>query len=108
MALPGVCFAARYGQGQTSPRDRCEGTGHTGVRRTPLRCTPVRSYPADPAVGSPTLLVRVGIAAPSIYSHFADRQAILVAIVRDAFGELREELLAAGEVVPTGISMTGA
>lgn len=32
-----------------------------------------------------------------IYSHFADRQAILVAIVRDAFGELREELLAAGD-----------
>lgn len=38
---------------------------------------------------------RVGISAPSIYPHFLDRQAILVAIVRDAFAELRAELLAA-------------
>ena len=35
---------------------------------------------------------RVGIAAPSIYSHFPDRQAILLAIVRDAFAELAAQL----------------
>lgn len=40
---------------------------------------------------------RVGISAPSIYAHFPDRQAILVAIVREAFAELRAELLAAEE-----------
>ena len=31
---------------------------------------------------------RVGIAAPSIYGHFAGRQAILLAIVQQAFAEL--------------------
>lgn len=38
---------------------------------------------------------RVGIAAPSIYAHFADPQAILVAIVREAFAELLQHLQAA-------------
>jgi len=35
---------------------------------------------------------RVGIAAPSIYGHFPDRQAILLAIVREAFADLAEQL----------------
>jgi AcrR family transcriptional regulator len=35
---------------------------------------------------------RAGIATPSIYAHFADRQAILLAIVRDAFTELARQL----------------
>lgn len=38
---------------------------------------------------------RVGIAAPSIYAHFPDPQAILLAIVREAFGELLQHLQAA-------------
>lgn len=38
---------------------------------------------------------RAGIAAPSIYAHFADRQAILLAIVQEAFAELSEQLVAA-------------
>lgn len=38
---------------------------------------------------------RVGIAAPSIYPHFADRQAILLAIVQEAFGELTQQMVAA-------------
>lgn len=38
---------------------------------------------------------RVGIAAPSIYVHFADRQAILHAIALEAFGELTSWLTAA-------------
>jgi len=37
---------------------------------------------------------RVGIAAPSIYAHFSDRQAILLAVVQDAFAELAETLRA--------------
>src|SRR3954462_12715273 len=37
---------------------------------------------------------RVGIAAPSIYAHFADRQAILLAVVQGAFAELAEALRA--------------
>ena len=35
---------------------------------------------------------RAGIAAPSIYSHFADRQEILLAVVRDAFADLTDRL----------------
>jgi AcrR family transcriptional regulator len=37
---------------------------------------------------------RIGIAAPSIYAHFPDRQAILLAVVQDAFAELAEALRA--------------
>lgn len=35
---------------------------------------------------------RIGIAPPSIYAHFADRDAIVAAIVSDAFDELTSEL----------------
>jgi AcrR family transcriptional regulator len=38
---------------------------------------------------------RAGITAPSIYSHFPDRQAILLAVVKDAFADLTESLQAA-------------
>lgn len=37
---------------------------------------------------------RVGIAAPSIYSHFDDRQGILLAVVTEAFAELSAHLRA--------------
>jgi len=37
---------------------------------------------------------RVGIVAPSIYAHFADRQAILLAVVQQAFAELTATLRA--------------
>jgi len=35
---------------------------------------------------------QVGISAPSIYTHFADRDAILLAVVQDAFAELKTRL----------------
>jgi AcrR family transcriptional regulator len=38
---------------------------------------------------------RVGIAAPSIYGHFADRDQILLAVITVAFGELDAALAAA-------------
>jgi AcrR family transcriptional regulator len=38
---------------------------------------------------------RVGVAAPSIYRHFPDQPAIMLAVVRQAFGELDAELRAA-------------
>jgi AcrR family transcriptional regulator len=47
---------------------------------------------------------RVGIAAPSIYSHFPDRQAILLAIVREAFAELAEQLTAEAAAAPDPVS----
>ncbi|MFJ8937207.1 TetR/AcrR family transcriptional regulator [Streptomyces sp. NPDC102365] len=40
---------------------------------------------------------RVGIAAPSIYRHFSDQPAIMLAVVRNAFAELDERLRAAVE-----------
>lgn len=39
---------------------------------------------------------RVGIAAPSIYGHFADRDEMLLAVIADAFAELDAALAAAG------------
>lgn len=38
---------------------------------------------------------RVGIAAPSIYTHFADQPAIMLAVVQQEFANLKEELLTA-------------
>lgn len=38
---------------------------------------------------------RVGIAAPSIYPHFADRQSILLAVVQEALEDLRRQLASA-------------
>ncbi len=38
---------------------------------------------------------RVGIAAPSIYRHFPDQPAIMLAVVQEAFAEFDAELLAA-------------
>jgi AcrR family transcriptional regulator len=38
---------------------------------------------------------RTGIATPSIYPHFDDRAALLLAVVRAAFVELRDRMLAA-------------
>jgi AcrR family transcriptional regulator len=37
---------------------------------------------------------RVGIAAPSIYRHFPDQPSIMLAVVRQAFGELEVQLRA--------------
>ena len=37
---------------------------------------------------------RIGIAAPSIYRHFADRDEILLAVVQEAFAELKARLQA--------------
>jgi len=37
---------------------------------------------------------RIGISAPSIYAHFPDRQAILLAVVQHAFAELTRTLRA--------------
>ncbi|HEY4017830.1 MAG TPA: TetR/AcrR family transcriptional regulator [Pseudonocardiaceae bacterium] len=39
----------------------------------------------------------VGIAAPSIYRHFPDQPAIMLAVVRNAYAELHDELRAAAE-----------
>ncbi|MER5554113.1 TetR/AcrR family transcriptional regulator [Streptomyces sp. NPDC002793] len=41
---------------------------------------------------------RVGIAAPSIYRHFPDQPAVMLAVVRSAFDELDEQLRGAVEV----------
>ena len=40
---------------------------------------------------------RAGIAAPSIYPHFPDQPAIMLAVVRQAFAELEQRLRAAAD-----------
>jgi AcrR family transcriptional regulator len=47
---------------------------------------------------------RVGISAPSIYAHFPDREAILVAIVDDAFAELIDTLNAARDTETNAVA----
>jgi AcrR family transcriptional regulator len=49
---------------------------------------------------------RIGIAAPSIYAHFPDRQAIMLAVVQDAFAELTEALRATTDA-ETGTDSAG-
>ena len=44
---------------------------------------------------------RAGIAAPSIYPHFPDQPAIMLAVVRRAFAELEDELRAALDAAGT-------
>jgi AcrR family transcriptional regulator len=44
---------------------------------------------------------RIGIAAPSIYTHFPDRQTILLAVVQNTFAELTETLRASVETGST-------
>jgi len=55
----------------------------------------------DEAVTLRAVAREVGIAAPSIYAHFADREAIMLAVVARVFDELTEaistEVLAAGD-----------
>jgi AcrR family transcriptional regulator len=47
---------------------------------------------------------RVGIAAPSIYPHFADRQAILLAVVQGAFTELTDALRTSTTSAPSPVA----
>jgi AcrR family transcriptional regulator len=44
----------------------------------------------------------VGISAPSIYSHFPDRQAIVAAIVDDAFGDFNAAIAGASDAAVAG------
>lgn len=50
---------------------------------------------SDQAVTLRAVARRAGIAAPSIYAHFADRDAIVVTLVREAFAALAGHLNAA-------------
>ncbi len=49
----------------------------------------------DEAVTLRSVAREVGIAAPSIYAHFADREAVLWGLVRLVFEEIRVEVEAA-------------
>ncbi len=52
---------------------------------------------SDQAVTLRSVAREVGIAAPSIYAHFPDRDAIIDAVVVESLGQLRTEILAAAE-----------
>jgi AcrR family transcriptional regulator len=49
----------------------------------------------DDAVSLRAIARRIGIAAPSIYAHFADRNAILTALVEDGFRDLSNAIRSA-------------
>lgn len=50
---------------------------------------------SENAVSLRSVARRIGIAAPSIYRHFPDQPAIMLAVVRRAFAELEEHLRSA-------------
>jgi AcrR family transcriptional regulator len=54
----------------------------------------------DDAVTLRGVARRIGISAPSIYAHFADRDAILLAVAREAFAELADHLAGAAGSAP--------
>lgn len=51
----------------------------------------------DSAVTLRAVARRAGVAAPSIYAHFADRDAVLLEVVRESFEDLDARLEAAWE-----------
>jgi AcrR family transcriptional regulator len=53
----------------------------------------------DDAVTLRAIARRIGIAAPSIYAHFADRNAILTALVEDGFRDLSNAIRSASSGV---------
>ena len=86
--------SAELGTPTTSPRER--NRRGEGSR---LRAEIVAAAAAlldetgnEEAVTLRAVARRIGISAPSIYAHFPDRQAILLAVVQGAFAELGEQL----------------
>ncbi len=51
----------------------------------------------EAAVSIRAVARRVGVSAPSIYRHFADKQALLDAVCAEAFEQLHQRMRAAGE-----------
>jgi len=80
----------------TGPRER-NRRGQGGRLRTDIVAAAAELLDEagnEQAVTLRAVARRIGIAAPSIYAHFPDRQAILLAVVQDAFAELAETLRA--------------
>lgn len=57
--------------------------------------TLLAEVPSEPAVTLRAIARRAGIAAPSIYLHFSDRDAILDAVISESFDQLAATMLAA-------------
>jgi AcrR family transcriptional regulator len=78
----------------TGPRER-NRRGQGGRLRTDILTAAAELLDEagnEQAVTLRAVARRIGIAAPSIYAHFPDRRAILLAVVQDAFAELAETL----------------
>jgi AcrR family transcriptional regulator len=80
----------------TAPRER-NRRGQGGRLRTDIVTAAAELLDeagSEQAVTLRAVARRIGIAAPSIYAHFPDRQAIMLAVAQDAFAELTEALRA--------------
>jgi AcrR family transcriptional regulator len=67
-----------------------------------------RTGGSEEAVTLRAVAREVGISAPSIYAHFADRQAIVDAIVNGAFADFNDAILAASEAAAQADAGPGA
>ncbi|WP_203301506.1 TetR/AcrR family transcriptional regulator [Marinobacter sediminum] len=54
----------------------------------------------DTAISLRALAKQLGVSAPALYRHFADRESLLAALAVSGFEELRERLLAVDQRVP--------
>lgn len=54
----------------------------------------------DTAISLRALAKQLGVSAPALYRHFADRESLLAALAVTGFEELRERLLAVDQRVP--------
>ena len=69
--------------------------GEGGKLRTEILAAAAALLDETASVDAVTLRAvarRVGISAPSIYAHFLDREAMLIAVIDDAFAELIDAL----------------
>ncbi|MEA1079285.1 TetR/AcrR family transcriptional regulator [Marinobacter qingdaonensis] len=54
----------------------------------------------DTAISLRALAKELGVSAPALYRHFADRESLLAALAVTGFEELRDRLLAVNQQVP--------
>lgn len=85
--------------GRTRPRNR---RGEGGRLRQDIldAAAELLTEHGSEAVTLRAIARRIGISAPSIYGHFADRQTVLFTLARSAFAELTDRLARAARADP--------
>jgi AcrR family transcriptional regulator len=97
--------------GYAAPKRTSNKRGFGGELRTEILEAAERLLSAQASSEAITLRAiarEAGIAAPSIYPHFPDRDAILDVVVGRAFDDLAEVCRAAARITPAGVQAVHA